>query len=250
MKELMQDFDRQTLQRYKEYDERMIKKKQKCKEQCDKEIQKIILKDKLEKELMDKFATLQTDIQNDAIPTCVCEKSLADKVEKTCLKCGGVLGGGVTPAWGLVSGLWYASWIQYVTKAPIQKGIEAVISILEDMPGITDLPGFNLANIVNQTNYLSSSLLTTDISAVAKPICDVTRDKVLSFCSFTSHNGGSIIAKVSDGAESAVSAGKQAASAELANLAQKTPILTNTIIFSFVAIVVIVLVMLIIYLIL
>ncbi|SOS81712.1 PIR protein, putative [Plasmodium sp.] len=36
--------------------------RQECKEQFDKEIQKIILKDKLEKELMDKFATLHTDM--------------------------------------------------------------------------------------------------------------------------------------------------------------------------------------------
>ncbi|ETW57610.1 hypothetical protein PFUGPA_00518 [Plasmodium falciparum Palo Alto/Uganda] len=71
--------------------------KKECKDQFDKEIKKIILKDKLEKELMDKFATLQTDIQSDAIPTCVCEKSLAYKLEKTCLKCAGILGDGVAP---------------------------------------------------------------------------------------------------------------------------------------------------------
>ncbi|ETW51953.1 hypothetical protein PFMALIP_00008, partial [Plasmodium falciparum MaliPS096_E11] len=86
-----ENFDIQTSQRFEEYDERMKEKQQKCKEQCDKEIQKIILKDKMEKELMDKFATLHTDIQNDAIPTCFCEKSLANKVEKGCLRCGGIL---------------------------------------------------------------------------------------------------------------------------------------------------------------
>ncbi|KOB89681.1 hypothetical protein PFDG_05234, partial [Plasmodium falciparum Dd2] len=60
----------------------MNKNKQKCKDECDKEIQKIIIKDKLQKELMHKFATLHTDIQSDAIPTCVCEKSLAVKGER------------------------------------------------------------------------------------------------------------------------------------------------------------------------
>ncbi|EWC87688.1 hypothetical protein PFNF54_03536 [Plasmodium falciparum NF54] len=75
----MQKFHDRTTQRFQEYDERLQEKRQICKDKCDKEIQKIILKDKLEKELMDKFSTLDTDIQSDAIPTCICEKSLADK---------------------------------------------------------------------------------------------------------------------------------------------------------------------------
>ncbi|SOS81861.1 PIR protein, putative [Plasmodium sp.] len=225
MKSVKENFDRQTSQRFEEYDKRMIKQRQKCKEQCDKDIEQIILRDKT-------------------------QKSLAEKVEKGCLRCGCALGGGVAPVWGLVSGLWYATWSQYVTQAPIQKGIETVISHFESLPGITTLPGFNLANIVNQTNYLSSSLLTTDINAVAKPICDLSHNAKLQFCNFISHSRKSIIIQVSEGAESAVIAGKQAASAEATTLAQKTPILTNTIIFSFVAILVIVLVMLIIYLIL
>ncbi|KOB62778.1 hypothetical protein PFHG_04493 [Plasmodium falciparum HB3] len=105
MKRVMQQFVDRTTQRFHEYDERMKTTRQKCREQCDKEIEKIILKDKLEKELMDKFATLQTDIQNDAIPTCVCEKSLADKTEKFCLNCGVQLGGGVLQASGLLGGI-------------------------------------------------------------------------------------------------------------------------------------------------
>ncbi|CDO62033.1 rifin, partial [Plasmodium reichenowi] len=105
MKRVMENFNRQTSQRFKEYDERLQSKRKKCKEQCDKEIQKIILKDKLEKELMDKFATLHTDIQSDAIPTCVCEKSLADKVEKGCLRCTQNLGGIVAPSSGVLAGI-------------------------------------------------------------------------------------------------------------------------------------------------
>ncbi|ETW45075.1 hypothetical protein PFNF135_00404 [Plasmodium falciparum NF135/5.C10] len=104
MKEVMQQFEVRTSQRFHEYDERMQSKRMQCKEQCDKEIQKIILKDKLEKELNEKFLTLQTDIQSDAIPTCVCEKSIADKVEKGCLRSGGVLGGGVMPGFGTIGG--------------------------------------------------------------------------------------------------------------------------------------------------
>ncbi|ETW48422.1 hypothetical protein PFMALIP_03537 [Plasmodium falciparum MaliPS096_E11] len=178
------------------------------------------------------------------------QKSLAQKVEKCCLRCGCGLGGGVLPVWGLVSGLWYATWTQYVTQAPIQKGIEAVISILEDMPGITDLPGFNLANIINPTNYSSDSLITNAIYAVAKPICDVPDNASLKFCMLSSYNGSTIIKQVSGGAKSAATFGEQTTSDQAAILAQKSLTLTNSIAASFIAIVVIVLVMLIMYLIL
>ncbi|KNG75536.1 rifin [Plasmodium falciparum IGH-CR14] len=89
MKNLMENFSKQAQQRFNEYDEHMNEKLQTCKEQCDKDMQKIILKDKIEKELTEKLSALQTDISINDIPTCICEKSLADKVEKNCLKCGG-----------------------------------------------------------------------------------------------------------------------------------------------------------------
>ncbi|SOV83925.1 rifin PIR protein, putative [Plasmodium reichenowi] len=129
MKKVMENFSKQTEERFHEYDERMKNTRQKCKEQCDKEIQKIILKDKLEKELMDKFATLQTDMQNDAIPTCVCEKSLADKVEKGCLRCGGILGAGVVPGVGILGGIgeaamsaWKVAALKYAIVAAKEAG--------------------------------------------------------------------------------------------------------------------------------
>ncbi|KNG74063.1 rifin [Plasmodium falciparum IGH-CR14] len=92
MKKVMQQFHDRTTQRFQEYDEKLQEKRQICKDTCDKEIQKIILKDKIEKELTEKFSALHTDIQSDDIPTCICEKSLADKVEKGCLRCGSILG--------------------------------------------------------------------------------------------------------------------------------------------------------------
>ncbi|EUT66984.1 hypothetical protein PFAG_06116, partial [Plasmodium falciparum Santa Lucia] len=126
MKEVMQDFDRQISQRLEEYNKGVIKNRQKCKEKCDKEVQKIILKDKIEKELAEKFVTLQTDISINDLPTCVCEKSVVDKVEKTCSKCAGVLGGGITPGWGLISGIVYTGWkaaaLAAATKEAIAEG--------------------------------------------------------------------------------------------------------------------------------
>ncbi|ETW57999.1 hypothetical protein PFUGPA_00008 [Plasmodium falciparum Palo Alto/Uganda] len=132
MKEVMQDFDRQTSQRFEEYNERMMKNRQKCKEQCDKEIQKIILKDKLEKQMAQQFSTLHTDIQSDAIPTCICEKSLADKVEKGCLRCAQNLGGIVVPSSGVLGGIgefglsvWKPAALEAAKKAAIAEGLAA-----------------------------------------------------------------------------------------------------------------------------
>ncbi|SOS81752.1 PIR protein, putative [Plasmodium sp.] len=128
MKKLMDDYNLQTSQRFNEYDERMIKNRQKCKEQCNKDIQKIILKDKLEKELTEELSTLQTDICTNDIPTCVCEKSLADKTEKLCLKCGYGLGSNV-PLVGLINGVsFYASVLKYAVKCGISAEAKTVAS--------------------------------------------------------------------------------------------------------------------------
>ncbi|SOV83872.1 rifin PIR protein, putative [Plasmodium reichenowi] len=179
MKKAMQQFQDRTTQRFHEYDERLQEKRMQCKEQCDKEIQKIILKDKLEKELMDKFATLQTDIHSDAIPTCVCEKSMADKVEKECLRCGGVLGGGVAPSVGLLGGMgiyvWkpkaleatiaaalklYAGKISTVAEAAGKiaeeaKGVEIVIKFLEEYSVDKFCPDLlqSIGSKISYTNY-------------------------------------------------------------------------------------------------
>ncbi|CDO61882.1 rifin [Plasmodium reichenowi] len=79
IKSVMENFDRQTSQRFEEYEEHMKEKRQKRKEERDKNIQKIIEKDKR-------------------------EKSLAEKVEKGCLRCGCALGG-VAASVGLFGGL-------------------------------------------------------------------------------------------------------------------------------------------------
>ncbi|CZT99697.1 rifin [Plasmodium falciparum NF54] len=176
MKSLIEHFNKQTQQRFHEYDERMKTTRQKCREQCDKEIQKIILKDKLEKELAEKFVTLQTDIQSDAIPTCICEKSLADKVEKTCLKCGGVLGGGVTPAWGFLSGIVYTGWkaaaLAAATKEAIAEGaakgaaagtkagIKAVMDVLYSDFGLSIEGVQKMGLVLSATNYKDVPMIT------------------------------------------------------------------------------------------
>ncbi|EUR72746.1 hypothetical protein PFBG_02321 [Plasmodium falciparum 7G8] len=108
MKRVMQQFHDRTTQRFQEYDEKLQEKRQICKDTCDKEIQKIILKDKIEKELTEKFSSLHTDIQSDDIPTCICEKSLAEKAEKGCLRCGSILGAAMPEVGSIGGGLLYA----------------------------------------------------------------------------------------------------------------------------------------------
>ncbi|ETW27882.1 hypothetical protein PFFCH_04696 [Plasmodium falciparum FCH/4] len=181
MKEVMENFNKQTEQRFHEYDERTIKKRQKCKDQCDKDIQKIILKDKIEKELTEKLAVLHTDITTNDIPTCVCEKSVADKVEKTCLKCGGILGTAL-PELGLIGGtVLYAinQWSITATAAAIKfaqqagiaagtkegeiAGIAKTIELVNSEFGISSIVGKELGSIFNAKNYNDASIITQSV---------------------------------------------------------------------------------------
>ncbi|EWC76536.1 surface antigen [Plasmodium falciparum UGT5.1] len=176
MKSVIDNFNKQTQQRLHEYDERMKTTRQECKEQCDKEIQKIILKDKLEKELMDKFATLHTDIQSDAIPTCVCEKSIADKTEKLCLKCGYGIGSNV-PLVGLINGLtFYASVLKYAVDSGISEGARVVASetlrmvtelLTKSFSGI-DMMEIDLASIMTKSTTTPMHLALAVDGAVQK----------------------------------------------------------------------------------
>ncbi|SCM18841.1 PIR protein, putative [Plasmodium sp.] len=138
MKRVMQQFEDRTSQRFHEYDERMQSKRMQSKEQCDKEIQKIILKDKLEKQMEQQLTSLETKIGTDDIPTCVCEKSLADKVEKGCLRCGYGLGT-VAPTVGLIGALAVHAWKPMALKAAIAAALEAndaMISAAANAAGI------------------------------------------------------------------------------------------------------------------
>ncbi|SOS79045.1 PIR protein, putative [Plasmodium sp. gorilla clade G1] len=200
MKAVMQNFDRQTSQRFEEYNESMIKNRQKCKEQCEKDIQQIILKDKIEKELTVKLSTLQTDISTNDIPTCVCEKSVADKVEKTCLKCGVLLGGGIAPGWSLVSGIVYTGWkaaaLAAAKKAAIAEGlavgkiagddagVKALIYGLSDKFLLETLQGKLLNDIITTEVFRNPTFLSAAIKAEQTRLCwnpEIETNKL--FCS-------------------------------------------------------------------
>ncbi|SOS81893.1 PIR protein, putative [Plasmodium sp.] len=91
-------FERQTSRRFEEYEERMITQRQKYKEQRDKDIQKIILKDKM-------------------------EKNLAKKIEKGCLRCGCGLAG-VAGSIGLFGAVAINIWKPGAITAAIDKALE------------------------------------------------------------------------------------------------------------------------------
>ncbi|CDO61575.1 rifin [Plasmodium reichenowi] len=150
MKSVKEIFDRQTSQRFQEYDERMKDKRQKRKEERDENIKKIIQKDKM-------------------------DKSLVEKIEKGCLRCGCALGGGVLPVWGLVSGLWYATLLQHVTKmatdAGIQKGISTVVAQLKDLESRFVKIPIDISGMVNAKTYGSPQALTESIYAAKQNGC-------------------------------------------------------------------------------
>ncbi|SOS76937.1 rifin [Plasmodium sp. gorilla clade G1] len=183
MRAVMENYNRQTSDRFKEYDERMQDKRKKCKEQCDKEIRKIILKDKIEKELTETFATLETNITTKDIPTCVCKKSLADKTEKFCLNCGFRVGGGVLQASGLLGGIGEVALSAWKTAelitakdlaakagvaageaARIKAGIDAVFSGLKSTFPIDNLGFGSFESLINARNYTNAPIISHSIN--------------------------------------------------------------------------------------
>ncbi|ETW15044.1 hypothetical protein PFFVO_06047 [Plasmodium falciparum Vietnam Oak-Knoll (FVO)] len=145
-------FDRQTSQRLREYDERLQDKRQKRKEERDKNIQKIILKDKM-------------------------EKTLAEKVEKGCLKCACGLGG-VAASVGIIGPIAVNEWTKAATVAAIaaaqeaaaakgavagaEAGIKTVISGLQKL-GVSTLGHKELGSFINPENYTNAIFISKSV---------------------------------------------------------------------------------------
>ncbi|SOV80451.1 rifin PIR protein, putative [Plasmodium reichenowi] len=261
MKNIMDNFNKQTQQRLHEYDERMKTTRQKCKDKCDKEIQKIILKDKLEKQLMDKFATLDTNVTTDDIPTCVCEKSIADKTEKFCLNCGKNMGA-IAPWWGLVCGLGYAGWTHYVAgkvlEEGVKKGIEVGLTKAKEILTLSTfskspIPPITVADLMDAGNFTDGVTLHEVFKAFNNAIAGkFDKGRFATASSYVQHFSTNGVSSTHYNIEitAVKNAVNAAETAESTRLAAYNSMLNNTIISSVMAIVVIILVMLIIYLIL
>ncbi|EWC76584.1 surface antigen [Plasmodium falciparum UGT5.1] len=272
MKEVMNNFNKQAQRRFQEYDDRMIEKRKQCKEQCAKEIQKIILKDKLEKQMEEQLTTLETKIGTDDIPTCICEKSLADKVEKGCLRSGGVLGGGVMPSIGLLGGIGEGAIsvlqplalvaakeeaLAEATSLATKAGVKAVVSEINKLLAFFKEEGFvDFTSVVKESNFSCGSLLHKSAKNLLNNYCNFDgKLRSGNFCPTIYYGDTTHFGPYA----------KAGTDAYNATLASQTTTLTDTkvgaveatyggyhisIIASIVAIVVIVLIMVIIYLIL
>ncbi|ETW30927.1 hypothetical protein PFFCH_01644 [Plasmodium falciparum FCH/4] len=165
MKSVKENFDRQTSQRFEEYEERMNEKRQKCKEQCDKDIEQIILRDKT-------------------------KKSLEEKVEKGCLKCGCGLGGVAA-----IVGLLGTAIVNVLTKdataaavnLAIEKGIEAgvktVITNIKKIPTFTGLSSINWTEFINESSYSTVSGLikaTKSATSIVEDGIEATATRIVS----------------------------------------------------------------------
>nr|SPJ13186.1 rifin PIR protein,putative [Plasmodium sp. DRC-Itaito] len=164
IKSVKEIFDRQTSQRFEEYEECMKGKRQKRKEERDKNIQKIIEKDKM-------------------------EKSLAEKVEKVCLRCGCGLGG---VAAGV--GIFGAVAVKELTKAAmaaalaaaqkagvaagkaagIETGKNTVIGALQEHFYIYKLKGTTLQSFFISTSYNDVTTIASAIDTQMNASCGVT----------------------------------------------------------------------------
>ncbi|SOS81668.1 PIR protein [Plasmodium sp.] len=180
MKRVMQQFQDRTSQRFHEYNDHMIKNRQKCKEKCDKEIQKIILKDKLEKQMEQQLTTLETKIDTGDIPTCICEKSLADKVEKGCLRCTQNLGGIVAPSSGVLGGIgeaalsvWKPKALEAAAKYAMSEGLAAGKIAGETMGVKTVMAELEALDVLKLCPQISESFFIKTSYANSKDIANI-----------------------------------------------------------------------------
>ncbi|ETW43940.1 hypothetical protein PFNF135_01699 [Plasmodium falciparum NF135/5.C10] len=243
MKDVIKEFNDRTAQRFEEYNERMQVKKNQCKEQCDKEIQQIILKDKIEKELTERFSALETKIDTNDILTCICEKSVADKVEKTCLKCGRILGTAV-PELSLIGGIAvYAAAQSATMKAFISETIDG----LNGIGGMSKLFGAKIEEFFTLATYDQPMTLVTTILSEKEKLCLCVANKNQLLCrGIESSFAQTLPARI----EGAVNQGVYTANHTWATATTPTTFLTNPFVASSIAIMIIVAIVLIIYFIL
>ncbi|ETW15090.1 hypothetical protein PFFVO_05994 [Plasmodium falciparum Vietnam Oak-Knoll (FVO)] len=233
MKSVKENFDRQTSQRFEEYEERMREKRQKCKEQCDKDIQQIILKDKI-------------------------EKSLEEKVEKGCLRCGCGLGGIATSV-GIFGAIAVNEWTKAAMiaaeKAGVNVGISKGIELITSKFSLTTLGGSTLEKVVTAQTFKDPMFYVLGIQKEYNTVCSA--DPYISnlLCFYTNHNNMSLTYQtISTSANDiAVKAGEAAKSIEEAEIAlanAESTYMYSAIGYSVLGILIILLAMLIIYLIL
>ncbi|ETW57333.1 hypothetical protein PFUGPA_00673 [Plasmodium falciparum Palo Alto/Uganda] len=164
MKSVKENFDRRTSQRFEEYDERMNEKRQKSKEQRDKNVQKIILKDKI-------------------------EKTLAQKVEKGCLMCGCGLGG-VAASVGIFGAvainLWKPGALEAAIKAALEEGAAEILAAGIEAGKEVIIGGLETLNIAELKIATWEPYFTTGYNINVENLATVILSRRDAVCSATS----------------------------------------------------------------
>ncbi|CDO61664.1 rifin [Plasmodium reichenowi] len=230
MKSVKENFDRQTSQRFEEYEERMKDKRQKHKEQRDKNIQKIILKDKI-------------------------EKPLEEKVEKYCLICGCGLGGGVAPFVGLFGGLAVNEMKKAAAVAATDVGIKEAIKGVGNIFYLAEGSTMEWTKMINAGNYSNKMSLISIVTSLNNGCEDGQFAGGPLFCqasnSFTETSRRYVFSRtISEMAGNAAEAAGKAASETFAEMTSVDTICSNPIVISAIVVVIIAVILLIIYLIL
>ncbi|SOV74856.1 rifin PIR protein, putative [Plasmodium reichenowi] len=240
MKSVKEIFDRQTSQRFEEYQERMKEKRQKHREERDKNIQKIIDTDKR-------------------------EKSLEQKIEKGCLRCGCALGG-VAASVGVFGGLGIygsemaataaaakAAGIKAGLKVGLEKVTEIVTKALPRGTGAT-MPEINVADLMAVDKFTDGVTLHDIFKCIYDNIYGKLYEKHQPFFTTVKAMAEKSLTQFNSGYESAVTAVTEAVTKgeEVAIAAEhaKYTHLYSAIGYSVLTILIIVLVMVIIYLVL
>ncbi|KOB61641.1 hypothetical protein PFHG_03421 [Plasmodium falciparum HB3] len=230
MKSVKENFERQTSQRFEEYEERVITQRKKCKEQCDKEIQKIILKDKV-------------------------QKSLSEKMEKCCLICGCGLGGGVAPFVALFGGLAVNEMKKAAAAAATEAGIKKAIEGVGKIFHLAEGSNMEWTKMINAGNYNQKMLLSEIVNVLNNGCEDGPSSAGPLFCqaskSFTADNRSSVFTQaISEKARDAAEAAGKAANGKYAEMTSVGTIFSDPIVISATVVVIIAVILLIIYLIL
>ncbi|SPJ10046.1 rifin PIR protein,putative [Plasmodium sp. DRC-Itaito] len=168
------------------------------------------------------LTTLDTNITTEDIPTCVCEKSIADETEKFCLN--GAYGGHSMVQIAMTAAI--AASEKAGAIAGEAAGIDAVITALNSSLNIDNLGWSTLNTVLNGNNFKNVNFLVELIKNKYNTVCvvpDPDLDKLL--CLHRSIGGDNVAYKlIETNVESAVISGTKAATAKTAEM---TPIYTT-----------------------
>ncbi|SOV84393.1 PIR protein, putative [Plasmodium sp.] len=106
----MDNFNRRTEKRFDELNERIKEKRKKYNKKCDKDIKEIIVKDKIEKQLIKKLSALENVADPSNLRKGKSEKKAAHNVQKCCNKKGKSLGS-ILSEWDILANIDMYEWI-------------------------------------------------------------------------------------------------------------------------------------------